>query len=67
MITEGRRKIRFKEWSTNVIMSSVHVPTIGKEELEKRRPAKRYRDEFQKDLRITGIKDTQAIVRDGRE
>jgi hypothetical protein len=37
-------------------MSSVHVPTIGKEEMEKKRPGKRFRDEFQKNLSIIGKK-----------
>ena len=30
-------KMRFKERSTNVNMPSVHVPTVGKGELEKRK------------------------------
>jgi hypothetical protein len=29
--------IRFKESSTNVSMLSVHVPTVGKEKMEKRK------------------------------
>jgi hypothetical protein len=45
IIFEGRRKIR----STNV-MSSVHVPTIDKAELEERKTSERYRNEFEEDL-----------------
>jgi len=32
---EAITKIRFNERSTKVNMSSVHVPTVGKEELER--------------------------------